>query len=411
MLFGQGTSLILQAFSSGIAQVPVLIAIALIIIIGYISRYLFGKTKIPEILILITIGVILVPVGNLLPSSYVAVLRSLAPIFGDIALIIIMFNGGRQIRLEKGFGSSKGITLGILDTIVSAIALSLLMNVIFGWPFIYGALLGTILGETAVVVVIPIIKRIRLKQEIYDLLVMETTTNSVVSILVFTLLLSMLTGDPFTVQSFATYSVDYLSVAITSGLLVGIGWLFAQREMKSAREYLATLAVAILLFGVVSLFNGAAIVAVLVFALITGNSKLISKTLRMKITARNQEITEARVTERDLEFLIRTFFFVFIGMIASLSLTYLYYAVIVTVILIILRYLQVKVVLKNKREFQTLVFTLFPRGTVAAVLGAILFGMSIAYSSKIFYIVFIVIVLTNVLAGILLTRVRFKIRQ
>ena len=397
-----------------ISAIPILVAIALIIIIGYAAEALFHKTKIPEILILISIGLILVPIGQLLPSNYVVTLRYLAPLFGDLALIVIMYNGGTAIKLVKGsFSDVRGAYFGVLDNIIPMVVVSVLMYILEGWPLIYGAIFGVILGETAVAVIIPIIKRMKMPSQIYNMLVMEVTINSVVSILLFTILLTAFTGGISTVGSVSNYIVDYISVALFIGIVWGLGWLGIQSRVRGAREYLPTLAVAILLYGIVSLLNGAAIISILIFAIMMGNYKVIASHLNLKIEINKKEHRAARAVERDLEFLLRTFFFVFIGMIAALSYFFFVVALLVTITLGAIRYVETKLFLgkQDMEAYGSLVFSMMPRGTVVAVLAALLYGIGGPYFDQIFYISFMVIVLTNIVSALLVRRTKLEVKK
>jgi len=399
----------LAVLPAGLSYIPVLIAVALVIIIGYIGRAIFNRTKIPEALILIAIGILL---GHLLSGSYTATLRSLAGIFGDIALVVIMYNGGRSIAVNKGFfRSTSGLSLGFLDTLLPTIFLSLLMKFVFGWPFVYGALLGAILGETSTVIVVPLIRKIKMPPEMYGSLLLETTLNSVFAILFFTLLLSFTNGQALSASVFANFALDYVSVSIVLGLVVGVLWLLVQSYIRVAREYLATLAIAILLFGVVTLFNGAAAISVLIFAIMVGNYKLIAGALGINLDVKKREIRERNVIERDIEFLIITFFFVFIGMIALLSIQYLLYAALVTALLVAIRYFETKYILDGTKAHRDLGFALMQRGTVVAVLAALLFSIGGLYFDQIFYICFMVIILTNIIGSVLLSRTEIELKK
>ena len=360
-------------------------------------------------LILILLGVLLVPVGHLLPDTYVTTLRNLAPLFGSLALVVIMFNNARRIGfVGTGTKGASGVTLGILDTLLATVVLSFTMNLLFNWPYVYGAILGAVLGETATVVVLPVIARLKLDRGIYEMLLMETTTNSVTSILAFALLISVVSSQSLTAATFTNYVVDYISVAVFIGLVFGIVWLFAQRSFRGAKEYLATIAAALLLYGVVSLLNGAAIISILIFAVVIGHRRLVLKLLGLKAREDQRALVEAKATERDLEFLIRTFFFVFIGMIASLSLQYLGYALLITALLLLFRYIPIKIIMRNDKRSQNIVFSLMPRGTTAAVLGAILYGIGGFFSNEMFYITFMVIIVTNVLSAFMVAATRPK---
>ncbi len=400
---------ILQA---DISSVPVLIAVAAIIIIGYIARAIFNRTKIPEALILIAIGILLGPVGHLLSQNAVNFLRSLAAIFGDLALVVIMYNGGKVIVANKELlSNTRGLSLGFLDTFIPMVVLAVLMWAVFGWPILYGALLGAILGETSTVIVVPLIKKIKLPAEIYGSLLLEATLNSVFAILFFTLLLSFTNGNALTASGFANIAIDYISVSIVFGLVAGLLWLMVQNYIKGARGYLATLAMAILLYGIVDLFNGAAAISVLIFAIILGNYKPIANFFGFKMNAKKIEVSERNAVERDIEFLIITFFFVFIGMIALLSLKFFLYAILVTAILCAIRFIEVKYVLDSKKGYRDIAFALMQRGTVVAVLAAILFSIGGIYFSDIFYICFMVIILTNIIASVLIARTKVVVKR
>lgn len=374
-----------------------LIALAAIILLGYLSDALFRMTRIPEILILLLIGIILVPVGHIIPEKYTTVLRDFVPLFGSIALIMIMFDGGRKIDFEATVsGSGKGLILAVLDVSFSMIFISLLMHYIFYWPFIYGAILGTTIGETTAVVIVPVATRIKIPNALYNMAITEATFNSVVDILLFYLLLVLFSGSTFVVSSYTKYAVDYLSVAVFLGLIVGFLWLFTLNILKGAKGYVATLGIAFLLYGVVDYLGGAAVFAIFIFAIIIGNYKIIGKHLNLKIDIHENEMS---IVENELEFIVRTFFFVFIGMIAIISISYFVYALIITVILVLIRIAEVKLVVKE-REYQGFMVSLLPRGLTVAVLASLLLSMGGSYFSDIFYISFMIIIITNVIAGI-----------
>ncbi|MGC8679885.1 MAG: cation:proton antiporter, partial [Candidatus Micrarchaeia archaeon] len=273
----------------------------------------------------------------------------------------------------------------------------------------YGALLGTIVGETTTIIVIDIIKRIKIPYATYDMLIMESTTNSVVSIVIFSILLLLINNSALNLNLLSTYTVDFLSVGVFFGLIFGFVWLFFLNIFKSSKEYLAILAIALLLYGVTNLFNGAAIVAVFIFGLIVGNYKSLSKLLRINSQVNE---TEINITQKDIEFLLRTFFFVFIGMIAVLSLNYFEYAVFITLILILIRYIEVFIFFrKDDKEYRSIAFSLLPRGTTAAVLSTMLFAFGGFYFNIIFYLTFMIILITNIIASIALAYSSPKIKK
>jgi cell volume regulation protein A len=386
----------------------VLVAVGLIIILGYVAEALFRRTKIPDVLLLMLIGLIIVPVAHLLPDQYLLTLRGLLPIFGTIALIVIMYQGAKQISIASGkLKSRKGLLLAILDGVLAIAIVTPLMYYLFGWPPIYGALLGSVVASTGAVVVLSIINKLSLPHDIYETLLVEATFNSVVSILFFTIILNFATGTAFTLPGFVTYAIDYLSVAVFIGVAAGIAWLFVMSALRIASDYLITIAVAILLYGVVDFFNGAGIVSILVFSIIIANYKLIGKYLRINISVNEKETI---FVERNFAFLIKTFFFVFLGMVAAISVDYLALGVLITTLLLLARYIQARLVLGSQNKYLDIVFAMFPRDTTSAVLAGLLYAIGGMYFNYIFYVTFVVIVLTNILTSIFTSRIKAQVK-
>lgn len=379
-----------------ISSYLILIAIALIIIIGYFSDFLFRISRIPEILILMVIGIILVPIGHFIPIKYVDVLRDFVPIFGSIALIMIMFEGGRKITVGSSVSANGvGLLLGALDIILSMVIIAVIMKYIFSWPWIYGAVLGTIIGETTAVVIVPVATRVNLPQSLYNMAVTEATFNSVVDILIFYLLIVFVTGTSFSAGSYTKYVIDYLSVAVFIGFVVGFVWLFVLNILKGSKGYVATIGIAFLLYGVVDFLGGAAVVSIFIFAIIIGSYKTIGTHLNLKIDIHEKEMD---LVEDELVFLIRTFFFVFIGLIAIISITYFVYALLISIILVLLRIIEIKIVVR-KKEYQQFMTSLVPRGLTVAVLASIVYSIGGTYFNDIFYISFMIIIITNIISS------------
>ncbi|MEM0161061.1 MAG: hypothetical protein QXQ25_05005, partial [Thermoplasmata archaeon] len=179
------------------------------------------------------------------------------------------------------------------------------------------------------------------------------------------------------------------------GLVVGIIWLFVLNIFKSTKGYVATIGIAFLLYGVVDLLGGAAVVSIFIFAIIIGSYKTIGRHLNFKIDIHENEMN---LVEDELEFLIRTFFFVFIGLIAIISVTYFLYALLITLVLVVIRVIEIKVVVR-KKEYHGFMMSLMPRGLTVAVLASILLSLGGTYFNEIFYISFMIIIITNIISS------------
>ncbi|MGC8569710.1 MAG: cation:proton antiporter [Caldivirga sp.] len=378
----------------------ILITLALIILIGYVGDYLFRLTRVPEAVILMLIGILLVPIGHVIPVKYVTLLRDLAPLFGDIALVMIMFDGGRKISFRTPISSSGlGLALATLDVAIPSVLLAVVMYSFFNWPLVYGAILGAILGETTTTVIVPLATRLVISDEIYNTVIIEATFNSVVSILFFYLLTILLTGH-FSILSYTRYVISYFSIAVFLGLIAGMLWLLALNWIRSTKAYVVTIGIAFLLYGIVDLLGGAAVVAVLIFAVIIGNHEVISEYMGLRLNISEERLN---IVESELEFLVRTFFYVLIGMISIISLYYALLALVVTGVLLAIRYIEIFSVVRDSKA-SNLLFALAPRGLTAAVLASIFLNMNYQpYSSYIFLVTFMVIIFTNIVSSGLLS--------
>src|SRR3989304_8507136 len=89
----------------------IFLIIGMIILIGFFGSLSFEKTKVPDVLVLLGIGVLLGPVFRVVsPES----LTHFAEYFGSLALMIILFEGGMDMdidKLLKEFGTASILVL------------------------------------------------------------------------------------------------------------------------------------------------------------------------------------------------------------------------------------------------------------------------------------------------------------
>lgn len=72
--------------------------IGMIIVMGFLGSLSFEKTKVPDVLILLGIGVLLGPVFRVVSPEGLA---HFAEYFGSLALMIILFEGGMDMDIDK----------------------------------------------------------------------------------------------------------------------------------------------------------------------------------------------------------------------------------------------------------------------------------------------------------------------
>src|SRR5688500_13025265 len=89
-----------------------LVAVGVLILAGFLAHLGFKKWRLPDVLLLIALGVVLGPATGFVD---VELFTSISPLVGTIAIMVILFDGGLEVRLsELKHGAAKGTGLAFL---------------------------------------------------------------------------------------------------------------------------------------------------------------------------------------------------------------------------------------------------------------------------------------------------------
>lgn len=134
--------------------------------------------------------------------------------------------------------------------------------------------------------------------------------------------------------------------------------------------------------------------------LIVGNGPSIAKFLKLKYTSSVDE--SVRGFHGQISFLIRSFFFVFTGLLFSYSsLVLVLFGLFLAFVFLVLRFAAVKLsFLKASRDSDNLITVMLPRGLAAAVLASLPLTSGVPNSQDFPEIAFIVIIATIVICTI-----------
>jgi potassium/hydrogen antiporter len=190
-------------------------------------------------------------------------------------------------------------------------------------------------------------------------------------------------------------------VGIIVGSLVGIAWLNVLERFKGkSNTYMLTLAVLLLTFVVARTLGGTGALSALFLGLIIGNGPSIAKVLKIKYTVSVDE--SVRGFHGQISFLIRSFFFVFTGLLFSYSsLVPVLFGLFLAFVFLGLRFAAVKLsFLKSAKDSEKLMKVMLPRGLAAAVLASLPLTSAIPNSQDFPQIAFIVIITTIVICTV-----------
>jgi cell volume regulation protein A len=398
----QGTLANLSFGDSLVASAPILLlAASVVIILGVLGEAFFKKTGIPDILLLMGLGIIIGPVLGIIQPE--AVLE-IVPYFAAVALIIIMFDGGLNLHIGKVLKTAHfAIILVIVGFALSVGIVAGLAHYGLGWEWIDSILLGTIVGGSSSIIVFGLVQKIRISDDAKSMLSFESALTDIFAVIIaFVLFEAALSGE---------LSLDMLGITIGKAVLVGlvlgfgvgIPWMFVISKLKNAQHsYMLTIGMVFLLFFLATSFGESGALTALVFGLMLGKKTYFSRLLKVKFP----EDTIDNSLHNQVTFLVRAFFFVFVGLLASFAqLEYVIFGIVAAIGIYIGRIIITKSVLVRgfSKLDKRVTSVMIPRGLAAAVLATYPLSMGLpnaeAYPQIIFFVIFTSVLITTIGLG------------
>jgi NhaP-type Na+/H+ or K+/H+ antiporter len=209
-----------------------LIGLGIIIAFGMIAQWLAWRLHLPSILLLLVLGIFAGPVSGLVDTE--KLFGELLFPFVSISVGIILFEGGLSLRFSEfrnvGAVIRNLISIGALVTWIIA---TLASYYILEFEFKLALLFGAILIVTGPTVILPLLRQVRPKGNLYSIAkwegIMIDPVGAIIAVLVFE---EIITGG---FVQFNAISLIGLGKTIVIGL--GIGWFGTQLIIIFLRRY------------------------------------------------------------------------------------------------------------------------------------------------------------------------------
>ena len=371
-------------------------SISIAVAIGFLGERLFKKTGIPDVIPIMVLGLLVGPILNLInPDPLVA----MAPLFGSIALLIILFNSGLNLDFYAVIKQApRAAMLAIMTFGLGTLSTMVIAIYVLKMEPMLGILLGTILGGSSSIIVIPYLQQMKVGERVKTILSLESTITDILAVVATLTIIKVIqigaTGSetmPITQMISSSFSIG-----IVTGLLLGLIWLWVFPKIsKDSYNYMMTLFIAFLTYSITEFLGGSGPLSALVFGLILGNGRSMSQIFKFdKQVTINTDITRFN---SEISFLVRSIFFVYIGIIATIGDIQLTIVGIgIALLLLSSRLVAAPIVTwKTKIEKQrNMIIVMFPRGLGAAVLASLPFTMGIPNTEIFVNVVFVVIFAT-----------------
>ena len=379
----------------------VLLAAGVVVFLGVAGEAFFKKTGIPDVAFLMILGVIIGPIlGIIQPEAVIRVV----PYFAALALIIIMFDGGLNLDIKNMIKTAHfAFMLAILGFILSVVLVTLGAHYVLEWYWLDSILLGAIVGGSSSAIVFGLVRNIRISEDAKSMLSFESALTDILATIVAFILFEAVLAGHFNLQTLEETLGRAIVVGLVLGFGVGIPWMYVSTKLANAQHgYMLTLGVLFVLFFLANSFGESGALTALVFGLMLGNKRHLSRILKFKLP----RIEMDDPTHNQLTFLVRSFFFVFVGLMASFgNIEYVIFGVLITIAIYYGRSIVGKIIL-TKRFSQLdrqVTYVMIPRGLAAAVLATYPITMGLpnaeAYPQIIFFIILSSVIITTVGLG------------
>ena len=381
--------------------------LGLLIFTGNILSRLFTLTKIPDVLFLIAIGIVIGPLLGLVSPAEFGVV---GPLFTQVTLAIILFEGGLHITIETLKKSIAGTTaITVANFVIITLIIIVIMNYAAGFSLIESCMLGAILGGTSSAVVIPFTRYLNIGTDAKAILALESAISDVLCIVV---LLALLDAGHSRISTSAISPVTLLprfSSRLSSALSPVSGGRRSTQNLRASRASLSHRGFVFIVFGLVSLLGFSGAIAALALGVTFGNLNYFKAEKILPFLG--NDVTQVELTPVEKEFftqlvsLLKTFFFLFIGIsiyFSNMVILYLGAALVICIYLarIVIVWLTIPRTIPSSDA--SIIAAMEPKGLAAAVLASLPLQAGIAAGQTIQDLTYIVIFFSILACSVLI---------
>jgi len=382
----------------------VVLFLGVLIFSSHLFSKLFNKTKIPNVLILMVIGIV---AGLFIDKQLF--FGEVGKVFTTITLIIVLFESGVGLKfseLKVAIASASLVTL--INFIITGVIVSSIAMFIYNLDFTAALFLGAILGGTSSAVVIPMVKQLKLVTKSATILLLESAFTDVLCLVVgLAALEGIKAGEISFLGIINTMWQSFLFAALL-GFAAGIAWSVILNGIRVLQNSMfTTFAFLFIIYALVEVlgFNGG--IAALTLGIVLGNSENLGNTKIWKAIFKFQtaSLTESEKNFfAEIVFVLQTYFFVYVGVVIEFGniSTYLI-AMLMIILILLLRPITILLFAKkgSKPRDITVMSIMAPKGLVPAILASIPLQLGLQQGDKIAEMGYAVVLLSIVVCSIL----------
>lgn len=381
-------------------------SVGILVFLAHFFTKFFEKTRIPDVLMLVVIGLIIGPGLNLVSSKSFG---QVGHIFSVIALIIILFESGLGLTFSNLKESAfRGMKLATINFVATLIVITALAMWIYEVRLIEGLILSSILAATSAAVVIPMIGKLKIAQGTKTALIIESTFSDVVCIIMTLGFMQMLKYNEMRITMMIGGLISSFLLAALIGAVAAVFWSnLLSKVRRLDNNIFLTPAFVFVIYSLSEMLGYSGPISALAFGVMLGNIEVLHQIPVFDNFPVLKPIQLSYIEKSffgEAVFLLKTFFFVYIGL--SIQMTHFSVVLAGFIFALVLYFIRVPVVKlateKKVTQFDAIISSIMvPKGLVSAVLVAVVVQAGISNAAIMEELTYSVILFTIVFTTIL----------
>lgn len=281
-------------------QEAVIGALGIIILSGVAGRLFLRKTGVSDVFLLLLLGA---AAGALLPSDAVQGMGSLLLPLGGVALLMIILDEGLHLSFQElRRQAHKALLFGFASFSLAFLLSFALCFFAFGLSLPLSLAIAAIFSSVAPEMLSGFLAALGASESARSLAEIEATLSDALSVMAALLAVSSVarTGDTLSFSSLPVDMAVILFLSAACGSVFAALWKAFALRLSSGNEHLVAIGLAAILYALSSLIGANGVISVFVFGFFLGNTS-------------HKSVEEVRRFHAEITFFLRTFFFVYLG--------------------------------------------------------------------------------------------------
>lgn len=348
-----------------------------LVFLAFAANRLYRVTRVPDIIVLMVAGLLLGPTFGLLHASE---FHPVTHAFGTLAVILILFEGGLGLDLRSTLRHFPGgILLSFLAYAFSMFIIALVMRWSMNLPMSVALITGAVLGCTSSSITLPVLQQLQASASARVTMLLDSSLSDTFAILTVGIILDIGSRSEQFALRFMGQAFFVVITALLLAAVAAVVWTyFLPRYSERSFWNVLTLSAVLLLYAGAERIGVSGLITVLFFGVFLANFRRLDLTafeglLDFKTVA-DEHHAQVVSFHAELAFLIRTFFFVLLGVVVEYNALIKYIPQVLGLVgaIILARALAVAASSWSWKGFHAgeheVVFLIMPRGLITVVL-------------------------------------------